>query len=186
LSNRVKSSLWDVLAQASARISGKTFVVQVLLREAAMRTTSVWTFTTLAVIGLSLAAPVCAQTVGIRAGVSGNPDQFYAGIHTDLGPVADQLWFRPNLELGVGDNTTTTAINVEFAYKLDLPRSAWQPYVGGGPALNLYHRNAHTDAEGGFNILLGVEHQGGFFTELKVGLADSPNVKFGVGYVFRR
>ncbi len=151
-----------------------------------MRTLSAWTCVLSVAIGLSLAAPVAAQTVGVRAGVSGDPDQFYAGLHTELGPVADNLWFRPNLELGVGDNVTTTALNFEFAYKLDLRRSVWQPYVGAGPALNLYRAHGDTNAQGGFNILLGVQHQRGFFTELKVGFADSPSVKFGVGYVFQQ
>ena len=41
------------------------------------------------------------------------------------------------------------------------------------------------DVGGGFNIVLGAQHRGGLFTELKVGTIDSPNMKFGVGYVFR-
>lgn len=122
----------------------------------------------------------------MRAGISGQPDQFYAGIHDELGPVADRLWFRPNLEVGVGDHVTTTAVNFEFAYKVDIGRREWQPYVGGGPALNLYRSHGDTDAESGFNVLLGVQHARGFFAEFKAGFADSPDVKFGVGYVFRR
>lgn len=133
-----------------------------------------------------MASPAAAQGIGVRAGVSSDPDQFYFGVHTELGPVADRLWFRPNLELGVGDDLTTTAANFEFAYKLDVGRGVWQPYVGGGPALNLYRHRGNTDAEPGFNILFGIQHTRGFFAELKAGLADSPDVKFGVGYVFPR
>jgi hypothetical protein len=32
-------------------------------------------------------------------------------------------------------------------------------------------------------VLMAV-HRGGFLTEVKIGLVDSPEVKFGVGYVF--
>jgi hypothetical protein len=139
-----------------------------------------------AVVGLAAAAPAAAQDVGLRAGVSADPDQFYVGIHTELGPTAERLYFRPNLELGVGDEVTTTAVNFEFTYKLDIGRRDWRPYLGGGPALNLYRAHGDTDAEGGFNILIGIEHAGGLFAEFKAGFADSPDVKFGVGYIFRR
>jgi hypothetical protein len=42
-----------------------------------------------------------------------------------------------------------------------------------------------SETEGGFNILLGVQHTRGLFFELKVGAGDSPDLKFGVGYTFR-
>ena len=38
---------------------------------------------------------------------------------------------------------------------------------------------------GGFNMLVGVQHAGGLFSELKVGALDSPTLKFTVGYQFR-
>lgn len=34
------------------------------------------------------------------------------------------------------------------------------------------------------NILTGLAHAGGLFTEFKVGALDSPGVKFGIGYTF--
>jgi hypothetical protein len=132
-----------------------------------------------------VSAPVAAQGVGVRAGVSGDPSQFYVGVHTEMGPVARQLWFRPNLEVGVGSGVTTTTVNLEFAYHLNVRRSQWHPYIGAGPALVISRDHGHSNTQGGFNILLGVQHERGFFTELKVGLADSPSVKFGVGYEFK-
>ena len=118
-------------------------------------------------------------------GISGSPDQFYVGGHGELGPVADILWFRPNLEVGIGNETTVAAFNFEFTYRRPLRRTAWRLYVGGGPALNVIRRRGDTNSEGGFNILLGLEHQRGLFTELKVGAVKSPSIKFGVGYTFR-
>jgi hypothetical protein len=127
-----------------------------------------------------------AQGVGVRAGVSGDPDQFYVGVHGDTGPVVESLWFRPNLEIGVGDNRTLVGVNIEFAYRVPLTDTQWRAYFGGGPALVISRRRGETSAGGGLNILVGIEHRDGFFTELKVGAIDSPSVKFGVGYTFRR
>ncbi|MCC7417548.1 MAG: hypothetical protein IT176_10445 [Acidobacteria bacterium] len=134
-----------------------------------------------------LAAPglVHAQDGGVRAGVSGSPDQFYLGAHVEAGPVAEMLWFRPNVELGVGSDRTVVSFNVEFVHRLALPRSDWRLYVGGGPALNVVRTSRDTNPGGGLTILVGAEHQRGFFTELKAGLVDSPEIKFGVGYTFR-
>jgi hypothetical protein len=129
------------------------------------------------------AAPAGAQDVGIRAGVSGGPDQFFFGGHLETGELLERLTFRPNAEIGIGDDVTVVAINLEFAYRFPSNR-AWLMYVGGGPALNIIDHDEDTSPEGGFNILIGAEHRGGLFVELKVGLADSPEAKLGVGFSF--
>ena len=126
-----------------------------------------------------------AQGRGVRAGVSGDPDQFYVGVHGEVGPVVESVLFRPNLELGIGDDRTLIGANIEFAYRMPLSNSPWRLYAGGGPALNIVRRRGDTDAGGGLNVMVGVDHTDGFFTELKVGVIDSPSVKFGVGYTFR-
>jgi hypothetical protein len=151
-----------------------------------MKTISASTCVVSGLLLLALTGPARAQTLGVRAGASGDPDQFFVGLHTELGPAADRLWFRPNLEIGVGHEVTTTAVNFEFAYKLDVASRDWQPYIGGGPALNISRRRGNTDAGGGFNVLVGIEHAQGLFAEFKAGFADSPGVKVTVGYVFSR
>jgi hypothetical protein len=145
----------------------------------------------------AIAATASAQNsgaVGVRAGVSGSPDQFYAGLHYESEPFVEQLRFRPNVEFGVGDGQTLVALNFEFAYYIPLDEnrrgrrgaaSLWSLYIGAGPALVIDRRTNNTSTGGGFNILIGAQHRGGFFTELKVGMIDSPNVKFGIGYTFR-
>ncbi len=142
-------------------------------------------------LGVAWAAPASAQSaVGVRAGVSGDPDQFFVGVHVDTPPIIERLTFRPNMEIGFGDNTTLVALNIEFAYWLPIENSPWQLYFGGGPAANIYKfdagRGSDTEVEGGFNILVGVQHRRGLFTELKVGAVDSPDIKFAGGYVFSR
>src|SRR5437764_2823038 len=133
---------------------------------------------------LASASAAPAQTLGIRVGASAEPDQFYFGAHFETRPLVDRLRFRPNIEAGVGDEVTTTALNFEFAYHFPDTSGGWHFYGGGGPALNIYKRNGDSDAQGGFNVLLGAEHRGGLFVEIKGGAIDSPNFKIGVGYVF--
>jgi hypothetical protein len=142
----------------------------------------------------ALALTVCAasaraQGVGVRAGASADPDQFYAGVHVETRELVEHLRFRPNLEVGVGDDVTLFAINFEFTYRLPpaaLPRSMsmWHLYVGGGPALNIFRSSDDTRSEGGFSGLVGLAHRNGLFAEAKVGALDSPGFKFGVGYTF--
>jgi hypothetical protein len=132
----------------------------------------------------AVSTPAVAQTIGARAGVSIEPEQFYFGGHAETPPVVDRLRFRPNIEIGLGSDTTVAAFNVEVAYHF---RSAepWSVYAGGGPALNIIKIARDTDAEPGFNVLVGMAHEDGLFAELKVGALDSPRLKFGVGYAIR-
>ena len=140
----------------------------------------------MATIAIALASPAYAQSnAGVRAGVSGDPDQFYFGGHVETKPLIDRLTFRPNVEVGIGDGVTVVAANIEFAYWIPIQNKPWSLYIGGGPALVIGDRNDDTDVGGGFNILVGAQHRKGLFTELKVGFADSPSIKFAVGYAFK-
>ena len=149
-----------------------------------MKTTLIAPLLFCLVVGVA-ARPAVAQDVGLRVGVSADPDQFYFGGHANIGPVAERIWFRPNIEVGIGDNVTLVALNFEFVSRMPLKRNQWQLYFGGGPALNVSRRPNETSPEGGFNIVLGLEHARGLFTELKVGALDSPGFKFGIGYTLR-
>ena len=139
-----------------------------------------------ALLLLLAASPSSAQTIGARVGVSAEPDQFYFGGHVETPPLVDRLRFRPNLEIGLGNDLTVVGLNFEFAYHF-ADRNGWNLYGGGGPALNFIDREGGDgSAEGGFNVLVGVQHERGLFVEVKAGAIDSPNFKAGVGYVFRR
>ena len=132
-----------------------------------------------------LASPASAQSLGIRAGASSDPDQFFFGGHLETRPLADRLRFRPNAEIGIGEDITLVALNLEFAYHFETTKP-WGVYAGGGPALNLFSSDRRDEAEGGFNIMVGLEHRQGLFGELKVGTIDSPDLKLTVGYVLRK
>jgi len=132
-------------------------------------------------------ASAIAQTgFGLRAGASADPDQFHFGGHYSSEPFISNLVFRPNLEIGVGNDITTIAANFEFAYRFPIPKSELSVYAGAGPSLNVFRLpsdNSHTG--GGFNVLFGLEHKSGLFGEVKVGAIDSPEFKFTVGFTFQ-
>jgi hypothetical protein len=146
------------------------------------------------VVGLAAAVAIVAATpssasaqeFGVRAGASVDPDQFYFGGHVETGPLASRIHFRPNVELGIGDDVTTVAINFEVVYKQPIRRQPWTFYGGGGPAINIYDTDVESDTQGGFNLLGGFEHDKGLFFELKLGMVDSPDFKVGIGYVLGR
>ena len=144
-----------------------------------------WCAAAVAAVALS-AGDASAQGVGVRAGASVDPDQFYFGGHFETDPLADRIHFRPNLELGVGNDLTTVAVNLELVYKAPIRRQPWSFYAGGGPAINFFDTDRGSNTEGGLNLLGGLEHDKGLFFEVKLGLIDSPDVKVGIGYVFGR
>ena len=145
---------------------------------------------TAVLMGFFFAGSANAQEgVGIRAGVSARPEQFYFGGHAAFGPVVDKLWFRPNIEIGVGNSITLIALNAEFTYWVPLRKDPWNVYLGGGPAANIFTSGPvggrNTEVRPGFNFLAGIAQRSGLFSEIKIGAIDSPSFKFGIGYTFR-
>ena len=148
-----------------------------------------WVITVTFLLGLvCFSTPAAAQDPGIRGGISVNPDQFYVGGHLETKPLVDRLYFRPNIEIGFGDNLTLIGANMEFVYKFST-KKPMNLYVGGGPALNIVMvdngNDNNSDTEAGFNFMVGAETPKGLFFEFKIGAMDSPDLKFGVGYTWR-
>jgi hypothetical protein len=138
------------------------------------------------VAALGVATPASAQVnAGVQGGISVDPDQGYFGGHLETSPLVDRVRFRPNIDVGFGSDLTLVAVNFDFTYTFPA-RSRWALYLGAGPTLNFYnHDNGGSDTEGGFNFLIGAKEARGLFFEMKVGIDDSPDLKFGVGYTFR-
>jgi hypothetical protein len=148
-----------------------------------------WVIAVTFLLGLvCFSTPAAAQDAGIRGGISVDPDQFYVGGHLETKPLVDRLYFRPNIEIGFGDNLTLIGANMEFVYKFST-RKPMNLYVGGGPALNIFMfdngNDNDSETEAGFNFLVGAETPRGLFFEFKIGAMDSPDLKFGVGYTWR-
>jgi hypothetical protein len=134
---------------------------------------------------LLVAAATATAQIGIRGGISIDPDQGYFGVHYETPPLIDRLYFRPNLEVGLGDDLTHVGLNMEFIYKFPRRRQNWNLYAGGGPAVNFFTSDDNTNTEGGLNLIIGAEQSRGLMFEAKFGVFDSPDFKFGVGWTFR-
>ena len=81
--------------------------------------------------------PLAAQLpVGLRAGISADPDQFFFGGHVESEPLIQTVRFRPSVEGGFGDHRTLLALNAEFVYPFDLDND-YTAYLGAGPAINV-------------------------------------------------
>ena len=132
---------------------------------------------------------------GPRLGMSSSPDQFVVGGQLDFRELAPGLSFSPNLEFGMGDNATWTAINGDLKHHFVVQGASWRPYLGGGLSVNFWNYNGSNgvpDASGtetGFNLIFGavVPTRSGsrFFTEARVGMGDIPNLKLMAGWNFR-
>ena len=129
------------------------------------------------------ALPAAAQTFGPRVGASVDPDQFVIGGHFETAPLIEHITFRPNVEIGFGNDLTVACFNFELAYKFESSKP-WNVYAGGGPSLVLINFDHDSHSEGGFNLLVGIEHREGLFGEIKAGMMDSPDFKVTIGYAF--
>ena len=136
---------------------------------------------------------------GPRAGFSFSPDQFLFGAHVDFGHIARRVRLQPNVEVGVGDDATLVAINLDAAYRFSTRWESWRPYLGAGPSFQLISVDVaegvpdevaedDTETEFGFMVLGGLEkgmdNGNRIFVEAKLGLFDTPDAKFLVGYTF--
>jgi hypothetical protein len=139
----------------------------------------------LAIAMFAMPAVASGQNLAVTGGANINPDQVYVGAKYDW-PLLDRVWFEPSVDVGFGNDAKLIAGNVEATYRRPLSRRGpWTLVAGGGPALNHYRLPGVTETELGFNLLGGVRHARGIFTEFRVGLGDSPELRFGIGYTFR-
>ena len=177
-----------------------------------------WFRLSLGLLTLSLlaAAPALAQTApaparpaaasgtsgivwkgwGLQAGASSNPDQFYGGVHFDLGEFARDVRFQPSVDIGVGDHVTLLTALAEVHYIFSKVQ-VWRPYLGGGAGFTHAGFDDHAKRRGDESdtrlALMGI---GGletrmksgtkFHVEAKVGLGDNdPDLKLGVGWTWK-
>lgn len=135
------------------------------------------------------ASPVSARAQGyaVRTGANINPDQFSVGAQYEFGPVSDRYWLQPNTDVGFGDDARLVALNLDIVYRKQLSRnSIWTGYAGGGPALNWYRLHGYSATDPGVNLVGGLMHHSGLFTEMRLGFLESPRLRVGAGYAFGR
>ena len=124
--------------------------------------------------------------MGFQGGVTVDPEQWFIGTHLETPELFRNLRFRPGIDGGFGGDFSLATINVEFLYYLEFGRSGWSLYQGGGPAVVLARFNDDTSVHGGSFYTFGFAHEGGFFTDFKLGYGNAPTLKFAVGYTVRK
>ena len=130
------------------------------------------------------------QSWGVRGGFANDPDQLVIGVHFDLGQILDNLQFRPNIELGIGDDHTVLAVTAPVHYRFKA-HSEVRPYAGGGPAIGLVDRDrpgAGTDLEIALKAVAGAEWRlrngNDFFVELNLVFGDLHDAQILAGWTF--
>jgi hypothetical protein len=105
-------------------------------------------------------------TAGARAGFSLSPDQFIVGGHLESPDLPQQflerLTFRPTFEVGISDDDTRVMAHLEFALWAPFPDTPFSAYAVIGPGLELSN-----NAGGVVTFGVGVQHEKGYFAELK-------------------
>jgi hypothetical protein len=131
-------------------------------------------------------SPAEAQGIGFQGGGTVDPEQVFVGTHFETPELFQNLRFRPSIDGGFGGDFTLAALNIEFLYYIDMGRSGWALYQGGGPAVVFLRRNDDVSTHAGSFVTFGFAHESGFFTDFKLGGGTAPTLKFAVGYTVRK
>ena len=131
------------------------------------------------------AGAASAAQFGLRGGLTIDPDQFHVGGHVDLGPVIAPMRIVPNVEIGFGDNFTVVALTGDLIY--DFGETPWS--LGGEIGMNFTdHDQGGSNTDFGLSVLgnyrVGLSSGKTLLLEAKLGLIDSPDFKFTVGWNF--
>ena len=126
-----------------------------------------------------------AQGIGFQGGATVDPEKGFIGTHFETGELFRGFRFRPGIDGAFGGDYSLATINVEFLYFLEMGRSGWALYQGGGPAVVLLRQRDDTSVHAGTFITFGFAHEKGFFTDFRIGSGQHPTLKFGVGYTVR-
>jgi hypothetical protein len=146
-----------------------------------------------ALLVLGATSPAAAQTFGVGGGISQDPDQVVLeGLVDQRGlGTSGHLGWRPNVQLGFGNDLTTLAGNVDLVLWIPLANPLWSSYFGLGPSINLFFpggddTDTDSDVAGGASLLAGIEHERGFFAEIRFGTGDAAGLKLIAGVLLRR
>src|SRR5262245_48834231 len=89
-------------------------------------------FVLMALLAVPTVSVAATQSYGPRFGFSVDPDQLLVGGQMVFGPLAPNIVFSPNGELGFGDNQLNVYLDMDFDYQFRLEKSDWVPYAGFG------------------------------------------------------
>ena len=144
--------------------------------------------------------------IGVQGGIGLDPELIVFGAHGAFAPIFHpRVEFRPGIDFGIGEVTTTLGINLDFLYRLPGSSGRWRPYFGAGPNFALSHQGfetdndddvdiddddgnrfdfSDTDFKSGFNFIAGARSVGGMFVEMKGTAYGVTNIRLLVGFNF--
>ena len=143
--------------------------------------------------------------IGVTGGVGLDPELIVFGAHGAFAPIFHpRVEFRPGIDFGIGEVTTTFGINLDVLYSFPGSTGRWRPYFGAGPNFALSHQSfdfedddvddlvdepgrfdfSDTDFETGFNFIAGARSVGGMFFELKATAYGVTNIRLLAGFNF--
>jgi hypothetical protein len=137
--------------------------------------------------------------IGVEGGVGLDPELIAFGAHGTFGPIfTPNITFRPGIEFGVGEVTTTFGINLDVLYTLPgaTRTTRWTPYAGAGPNFSLSHKGFETSTgngrfnfsdtsfESGLNFIAGVRNRSRMFLEMRATAYGVSNVRLLAGFTF--
>jgi len=121
---------------------------------------------------------------GVRGGIGAEPDQGVFGVHLESAPLLTGLTFKPNVEVGIGDDDDSLDVNMEFAYHMPFQKTDWAVYIGGGPAA-IFAFETEPNLRSGIALMVGLEKGKKWMFEVKVGDGSSSRLKLTAGYNFK-
>jgi hypothetical protein len=139
--------------------------------------------------------------IGVEGGVGLDPELIDFGAHATFGPIFKRnVQFRPGIEFGVGEVTTTFGVNLDVLYTFPgaTRQTRWAPYVGVGPNFGLSHRGfdsatvaqanrfnfSDTSFDAGLNFIAGARARSGLFLEMRATAYGVSNVRLLAGFNF--
>jgi hypothetical protein len=138
--------------------------------------------------------------LGVRSGFAMAPELVLVGVQSQLGPFFNEnIWARPNVELGFGELSTMIALNFEAVYRIPAASrtNRYQTFFGGGFGLNFINKSlSDVDNSGnrfnfsdfifdsGLNLVAGVQTRTGPFFELRATVYSEPTLRLVVGFIF--
>ena len=121
--------------------------------------------------------------VGFIAGQDTGPNDFFLGGLAELGPIVNSAYLVPSFHFGF-DHGTSDAANLDLRwYLLPLPETGIRIYGAVGPTLMFTSEaNIGLSLTAGLNIPM--RNQRRYNVELRFGIGDVPDLKFGAAVVF--
>lgn len=147
----------------------------------------------LALIGVPTASSAgsssSGKSVGARAGFGINPDQFVIGVQAVLGRTMKIARIAPSVDIGLGDDVTVLAFNLDARLFLTPPGTATAFYCGIGPTIAVFDpKEGVGDTEIGLSVAPGLRFPLGskhaYNAEVRFGIGDVPDLKIMVGVLF--